>query len=167
MIIASEEVFGVSSLPRCLFHGSRARYAGPQDVEVARQFTRSARSRGFLRRGRAALHDYLANSARRRYSFRQSEMCEVGRNFANKLWNATRFLLDECARRGQSPSHSTPVEASPQCVPENLIDQWITSAFFSCVRDVEACAHGISFRRCRQARLLRLCGMISVTGISS
>lgn len=64
-----------------------------------------------------------------------NEKCEMGRNFANKVWNAGRFLL----MNRESIAESTP--ADPQ-TPEDLSDKWIFSRFNSVVREVTSHLEG-------------------------
>ncbi len=57
------------------------------------------------------------------------EMCEMGRNFANKLWNATRFLFMNLPEDAEEFAFQ-PVDFDSH-LSQNLMDRWITSAFFS------------------------------------
>ncbi|HAL55314.1 MAG TPA: valine--tRNA ligase, partial [Bacteroidetes bacterium] len=62
-----------------------------------------------------------------------AEKCEIGRNFANKIWNAGRFLLMNKAEIfGTAPSrslHELPAEHL------DLADRWILSRLNSAIRD--------------------------------
>ncbi|MCC6477424.1 valine--tRNA ligase [bacterium] len=142
MIIASEEVFGVEPFRDVYFTGvvrdlqgrkmSKSLGNSPDPLEVVDSY------------GADALRFTIISQTPRGGDIRfGSEMCEVGRNFANKLWNATRFLLMNLPEDSESFAF-TPVEALP-CVPENLIDQWITSAFMTTVREVEAALREFRF----------------------
>jgi valyl-tRNA synthetase len=62
------------------------------------------------------------------------EFCEMGRNFANKLWNATRFLLMNLPEEGED-FPLQPVDFAEK-LSQNLEDRWIASAFFSTVDEV-------------------------------
>ncbi len=59
--------------------------------------------------------------------FRQ-ESVEAGRNFANKIWNASRFVL---MNLGFDEESAPPVQFDPQQLPEGLnrIDRWILHRF--------------------------------------
>jgi valyl-tRNA synthetase len=62
-----------------------------------------------------------------------NEKCEMGRNFANKIWNAGRFLLmNRDAIAAESPADLAIVGAQP---PNDLSDIWILSRFNSAVKD--------------------------------
>lgn len=60
-----------------------------------------------------------------------NEKCEIGRNFANKIWNAARFLLmnrenlDGASLSSTSQNHNL-----------DFIDTWISSRFSSTVKDI-------------------------------
>ncbi len=134
MIIASEEVFGVSPYQDVYFTGivrdlqgrkmSKSLGNSPDPIEVIDTY------------GADALRFTIISQTPRGGDVRfSSDMAEHGRNFANKLWNATRFLLMNVPDEGETFAFN-PVEVLPS-LPANLIDQWITSAFFSCVRDVD------------------------------
>lgn len=53
------------------------------------------------------------------------EKCEIGRNFANKLWNAARFLL---MKKEQSAGNNKPFN-------EDIFDKWILSRFQSALKN--------------------------------
>src|SRR5947207_15604806 len=58
-----------------------------------------------------------------------NEKCEIGRNFANKIWNAGRFLLmnrEQLAASGASPR----VGVDPHL---DLADRWILSRLHSTI----------------------------------
>jgi valyl-tRNA synthetase len=54
-----------------------------------------------------------------------NDKCELGRNFANKIWNAARFLL---MKKEQSAGNNQPYEA-------DLFDKWIKSRLNSTVKE--------------------------------
>ena len=62
------------------------------------------------------------------------ELCETGRNFANKIWNATRFLLMNLPEEDDEFSFQ-PVDSTTSH-SQHLMDRWITSVFFSATQDV-------------------------------
>jgi valyl-tRNA synthetase len=70
---------------------------------------------------------------------------DIGRNFANKLWNASRFLLENISDR---PSFSGLPEASELCFE----DRWILSRMSGIVRDVSYAF--AAFRTNEAARLI-------------
>ncbi|MCI0715587.1 MAG: valine--tRNA ligase [Chlorobi bacterium] len=53
------------------------------------------------------------------------DKCEIGRNFANKIWNAARFLL---MKKGQSPNAAGEYK-------HDIFDRWILSRFHSTLKD--------------------------------
>jgi valyl-tRNA synthetase len=64
-----------------------------------------------------------------------NEKCEMGRNFANKIWNAGRFLLmnaEQAARDGIS-FNDTPAISEKL----DLADRWILSRYHQTVRDMD------------------------------
>ncbi len=65
-----------------------------------------------------------------------SERFEIGRNFANKLWNAARFLL-------MNLDGYTPAAVKPDELPTE--DQWIVSRLTSTTRAVTAALEGYKF----------------------
>ncbi len=65
-----------------------------------------------------------------------NEKCEMGRNFANKIWNAGRFLLmNRDAIAAESPSDLAIVSTAPS---DDLSDAWILSRFNATVRETTA-----------------------------
>ncbi len=62
------------------------------------------------------------------------ELCEMGRNFANKLWNATRFLFMNLPEDADDFAF-LPVDFNPH-LSQDLMDRWITSAFFSAAEEM-------------------------------
>jgi valyl-tRNA synthetase len=63
-----------------------------------------------------------------------NDKCEIGRNFANKIWNAGRFLM---MYRDQLPP-ADDLQIAPAAASEDMTDRWIISRFSSTVRDVTA-----------------------------
>jgi valyl-tRNA synthetase len=66
-----------------------------------------------------------------------NEKCEMGRNFANKIWNAGRFLLmhKEAILADIGQGATPEPDASPAA---DLSDRWILSRFNSTVKDLTA-----------------------------
>jgi valyl-tRNA synthetase len=74
-----------------------------------------------------------------------NEKCELGRNFANKIWNAARFLLlnKEQLRAAAPSTGRNPAEGGIgySVVPEehlDLADRWMLSRLHSAIRDLNA-----------------------------
>ncbi len=64
---------------------------------------------------------------------------EAGRNFANKLWNATRFILRILASRNEPASALPPAETLP------VEDRWILSRLGRTVASVTSLMEGFQF----------------------
>jgi len=65
-----------------------------------------------------------------------NEKCEMGRNFANKIWNAGRFLLmNRDAIAAEAPADFAIVSAVQ---PSELSDAWILSRFNATVKETTA-----------------------------
>jgi valyl-tRNA synthetase len=65
-----------------------------------------------------------------------NEKCEMGRNFANKIWNAGRFLLmNRDAIAAESPAEIPIISAVPST---DLSDAWILSRFNATVKETTA-----------------------------
>jgi valyl-tRNA synthetase len=62
-----------------------------------------------------------------------SEKNELGRNFANKIWNAGRFLLMNRDQHGEAPKKS-----NFNLDHLDLVDKWILSRFHSTTREIVA-----------------------------
>ncbi|MEX2089517.1 MAG: valine--tRNA ligase, partial [Bacteroidota bacterium] len=65
-----------------------------------------------------------------------SEKCEIGRNFANKLWNAGRFLLMNKAELGGPAGTQSDLVALPT-EHLDLADRWILSRLNHAIRDFD------------------------------
>jgi valyl-tRNA synthetase len=65
-----------------------------------------------------------------------SEKCEIGRNFANKLWNAGRFLLMNKAELGGPTETQSDLVALPT-EHLDLADRWILSRLNHAIRDFD------------------------------
>jgi valyl-tRNA synthetase len=65
-----------------------------------------------------------------------NEKCEIGRNFANKIWNAGRFLLMNKSQLGEKDS--TPVNPDPNIsdLHLDLADRWILSRLNSTISEL-------------------------------
>ena len=62
-----------------------------------------------------------------------NDKCEIGRNFANKIWNAARFLM---MHRDQLIIDNEQLTIAPTKASDELTDKWMISRFSSTVRDV-------------------------------
>ncbi|MEW6702100.1 MAG: valine--tRNA ligase [Bacteroidota bacterium] len=70
-----------------------------------------------------------------------SEKCEIGRNFANKIWNAGRFLLMNLAYRlpvRQAGAQSIPLNPSLKEKYIDFTDRWIISRFQSTLKELNS-----------------------------
>jgi valyl-tRNA synthetase len=67
---------------------------------------------------------------------------EIGRNFANKIWNAGRFLLMNRDQTGEAPPTGT--MHLEHC---DLADRWILSRLHSTARDVDAALNDFEMNR--------------------
>ncbi|MFZ5434589.1 MAG: valine--tRNA ligase [Calditrichota bacterium] len=133
MIMASEEVFGVEPFRKVYFNGivrdmkgrklSKSLGNSPDPLDVINQY------------GADALRFTIVSQTPLGGDIRFGmELCEMGRNFANKIWNASRLLFMNLPETGEN-FEFTPVDSMAE-LPDNLIDRWITSSFFSTRRTV-------------------------------
>lgn len=133
MIMASEEVRGTIPFSKVYFNGlvrdmrgrklSKSLGNSPDPLDVIGQY------------GADALRFTIVSQTPLGGDIRfGTELCEMGRNFANKLWNASRLLFMNLPEEG-SDFAFTPVDAL-SAKPDDLIDRWITSAFFTTNREV-------------------------------
>lgn len=73
------------------------------------------------------------------------DSCEIGRTFANKIWNVTRFLLMYCEKLGVNAAEHT-FENLSQTHKDPLLG-WVTSEFFDAVRKSHAGVSNFEFSR--------------------
>ena len=85
----------------------------------------------------------------------ESSKCEMGRNFANKIWNAGRFLLMN--------RDKLQIAAAPDNSIFDFADKWIVSRLHRTIRDLNIALEQFPNKRCDEnylrfhlARLLRL-----------
>ncbi len=69
-----------------------------------------------------------------------NDKVEIGRNFANKIWNAGRFLMMNRDQLSLDNESLTITSAIPS---QDLSDRWIISRFNATVRDVTAAMDGL------------------------
>jgi valyl-tRNA synthetase len=75
--------------------------------------------------------------------FLGADTFDIGRNFANKLWNASRFLLENIDTK-------ITVNGLPPVERRSAVDRWILSRLFHTIRDVRAGIGGYRFNEvCR------------------
>jgi valyl-tRNA synthetase len=133
MIMAAEEVFDVEPFRKVYFNGivrdmrgrklSKSLGNSPDPLDVIAKY------------GADALRFTMVSQTPLGGDIRfGEELCETGRNFCNKIWNASRLLFMNLPEEGEAFAF-TPVDVLERA-PENLIDRWITSCFFHTVRDV-------------------------------
>jgi valyl-tRNA synthetase len=73
----------------------------------------------------------------------KDESCEMGRNFANKIWNATRFLLTHAERLGLDPTDCSYEQAAVP--PDDPVAVWILSEFGQLVQVANDSLEGMQF----------------------
>ncbi len=74
---------------------------------------------------------------------------DLGRNFANKLWNATRFALANLAQAAPDPTANTNAtnSASAPLVPTTLIDRWMLARLQRASVELESAIADYEFHR--------------------
>jgi valyl-tRNA synthetase len=133
MIMASEEVFDVEPFRKVYFNGivrdmkgrklSKSLGNSPDPLNVIDQY------------GADALRFTIISQTPLGGDIRfGTELCEMGRNFANKIWNASRLLFMNLPEEGET-FEFVPADCLEK-LPDNLIDRWITSALFSTTQEV-------------------------------
>jgi valyl-tRNA synthetase len=94
--------------------------------QVRKNTQRNSRRHSRLRRRRAALHLCRAGLAGPRINF-DSKRCEGYRNFCNKLWNATRFVLMNCEGHDCGLQDHTAADCAGGYLHFSQPDRWIVS----------------------------------------
>ncbi len=133
MMMASEEVFNVEPFREVYFNGivrdlrgrkmSKSLGNSPNPLAVIDQY------------GADALRFTIVSLTPLGGDIRFGvELCEMGRNFANKLWNASRLLLMNLPEEGDEFPFRPADTISER--PANLIDCWIVSRFFTTTSEV-------------------------------
>ncbi|MFH1011361.1 MAG: valine--tRNA ligase [bacterium] len=77
-----------------------------------------------------------------------NSLCAMGRNFANKIWNATRFILMNLEQA--KGFQFTPIETWRE-PPGELMDRWIASLFFSTVDETRRALEEFRFNDAAKA----------------
>jgi valyl-tRNA synthetase len=78
-----------------------------------------------------------------------SSRFDIGRNFATKVWNASRFALAQCGD-GSEGEHAEAAQATT-VVPTRLIDRWILHRFARLVRAVDGATDAYQFNPVAEA----------------
>ncbi len=73
--------------------------------------------------------------------YASKEKFEVGRNFANKIWNASRFVLMHLKLKPED------LKKTPKPTSLNLIDRWILSRLNQTIVDVTDCLERLRFNQ--------------------
>ncbi|MDX9951919.1 MAG: valine--tRNA ligase [Methylophilaceae bacterium] len=115
----------------------------PRDAEKIEKRTRKEFPNGIPAFGTDALRFTFASLASpgRDIKF-DLNRCEGYRNFCNKLWNATRFVLMNCQREDGSPQDCGMGECKHDCGPDGYLDfsqadRWIVSLLQRTEAEVE------------------------------
>ncbi|MEE9287961.1 MAG: valine--tRNA ligase [Bacteroidota bacterium] len=67
-----------------------------------------------------------------------NEQCEIGRNFANKIWNAGRFLLLNQSQLAEAGTKtSSPLQSQPLTDSLDLADRWILSRLQTTISSID------------------------------
>ena len=152
------------AVPHGLPLGPHPRPRRPEDVEDEGQRRRPARGH---RRVRAPTPSVSPSSTARRPGNDQRfgpAKLENARNFANKLWNATRFVLGRPARRRSRTMRS---DGCPTAAHLGPADRWLLSRAAATTAAVDAAMADLRLRRGHAARSTTRSGTSTATGASS
>ncbi|MEX0771248.1 MAG: valine--tRNA ligase, partial [Balneolaceae bacterium] len=129
MIMAGYEFKGEKPFSNVYYHGivrdsdrrkmSKSLGNSPDPLELIRRFGADGTRAGML----------FASPAGNDLLFEES-LCEQGRNFSNKIWNAFRFLV---MNMEEGHTYTPTLEIDP----DNLADRWMQSRLHQTIRDVD------------------------------